>query len=64
LAPNSSAFLQALLAAETHLNEGQFLLEEQVLNKAKSLIYCAGTRKSTISKRKDRMNTKVNLNKR
>jgi hypothetical protein len=38
------------LAADAHLAEGQFLLEEQTLNKAKSLIYRAGTRKPTISK--------------
>jgi hypothetical protein len=37
-------------AAEAHLAEGQFLLEEQTLNKAKSLMYRAGTRRRTISK--------------
>jgi hypothetical protein len=34
LAPNTSTFLQTL-AAEAHLAGGQFLLEEQTLNKAK-----------------------------
>jgi hypothetical protein len=38
------------LEAEAHLAEGQFLVEEQILNKAKSLIYREGTRRSTISK--------------
>jgi hypothetical protein len=31
--------LQTTLAAEAHLAEGQFLLEEQTLNIEKSLIY-------------------------
>jgi hypothetical protein len=38
------------LAADAHLAEGQFLHEEQTLNKAKSLMYPAGTRRSTVSK--------------
>jgi hypothetical protein len=38
------------LAADAHLAEGQFLLEEETLNNAKSLIYRAGTRRPTISK--------------
>jgi hypothetical protein len=38
LAPDMSASLQATLAAHGHLGEGQFLSEEQTLNKAKSLI--------------------------
>jgi hypothetical protein len=50
LAPNTSTFLQTTLAADAHLAEGQFLLEEQTLNKAKSLIYEAGTRRTAISK--------------
>jgi hypothetical protein len=49
LAPNTSKFLQTL-AADAHLAEGQFLLEGQTLNKEKSLIYRAGTRRPTISK--------------
>jgi hypothetical protein len=44
-APNTSTF-----AADAHLAEGQFVLEEQTLNIAKSLIYRAGTRRPTISK--------------
>jgi hypothetical protein len=34
-----SKSLQTTLAAEAHLAEGQFLLEEQTLNIEKSLIY-------------------------
>jgi hypothetical protein len=49
-APNTSTSLQTTLAADAHLAEGQFLLEEQTLNKAKSLIYRTGTRRPTISK--------------
>jgi hypothetical protein len=37
-APNTSTSLQTTLAADAHPAEGQFLLEEQTLNKAKSLI--------------------------
>jgi hypothetical protein len=50
LAQNISTFLQTTLAAEAHLAEGQFVLEEQKLNKAKSLMYREGTRKPAISK--------------
>jgi hypothetical protein len=39
LASNTSTFLQTTLASEAHLAERQFLLEEQTLNKAKSLMY-------------------------
>jgi hypothetical protein len=45
-----SKSLQTTLAAEAHLAEGQFLLEEQTLNIEKSLIYRTGTRKPTVSK--------------
>jgi hypothetical protein len=51
LHPNTSKFLQTTLAADAHLAEGQFLQEKQTLNNAKSLIYQAGTRRSTIFKR-------------
>jgi hypothetical protein len=51
LVPNTSTPLQITLAAEAHLAEGQFLPEEQTLNKAKSMIYRAGTRRPTVSKR-------------
>jgi hypothetical protein len=54
LVPNTSVFLQTTLAAESHLAKGQFLLE-QILNKAKSLIYRAGTRRPAISKTEDRI---------
>jgi hypothetical protein len=50
LAPNTPVFLQTTVAAEAHLAEGQYLLEEQTLNKAKSLMYRAGTQRPTISK--------------
>jgi hypothetical protein len=49
LAPSTSTFLQTL-AADAHLEEGQFLLEKQTLNKAKSLMYREGTRRPAISK--------------
>jgi uncharacterized membrane protein YcgQ (UPF0703/DUF1980 family) len=49
-APNTSTSLQTKLAADAHLAEGQFLLEQQTLNKAKSLIYRTGTRRPIISK--------------
>jgi hypothetical protein len=49
-APNTSTSLQTTLAADAHLAEGQFLLEEQTLNIAKSLIYRARNRRPTISK--------------
>jgi hypothetical protein len=45
-----STSLQTTLAADAHLAEGQFLIEEQILNNAKSLIYQAGIRRTTISK--------------
>jgi hypothetical protein len=38
------------IAAEAHLAEGQYLLGEQTLNKVKSLMHRAGTRRPTISK--------------
>jgi hypothetical protein len=49
-APNTSTSLQTTLATDAHLAEGQFLLEEQTLDNAKSPIYRAGTRRPTISK--------------
>jgi hypothetical protein len=42
--------LQTTLAAEAHLEEGQFLQEEQTLNNAKSRIRQAGTRRPTVSR--------------
>jgi hypothetical protein len=38
LVPNTSTSLQTTLAVDAHLEEGQFLHEEQTLNKAKSLM--------------------------
>jgi hypothetical protein len=55
LAPNTSTFLQTTLAAEERLAEGQFLLEEQTLNKAESVMYRAGTRRPATSKQKERI---------
>jgi hypothetical protein len=52
LAPKSSTSLQTILAAEAHLAEGQFFLQEQILNKSKSLEYQTGTRRPTVPKRK------------
>jgi hypothetical protein len=43
LALNTSTFLQTTLAADAPLAAVQFLLEEQTLNKAKSLMYREGT---------------------
>jgi hypothetical protein len=50
LFPNASTFLQTKLAAE-----GQFLLEKQMSNEEQSMIYRAGTRGPTVSKKKDRI---------
>jgi hypothetical protein len=38
LGSKTSTALQTTLAAEAHLAEGQILLEEQTLNKGKSLV--------------------------
>jgi hypothetical protein len=51
LTPNASTSLRTTLEAEAHLSEGQFLLEEQTLNNAKSLMYREGTGRPAISKR-------------
>jgi hypothetical protein len=50
LDPNTSTSLslQRTLAADAHPAEGQFLHGEQTLNRAKSLIYRAGTRRPII----------------
>jgi hypothetical protein len=50
LVPVTPTSLQAILTAEAHLAEGQFLLEKQTLNKAKSLIQQAGTQRPTVFK--------------
>jgi hypothetical protein len=50
LALITSISLQTTLAAEAHLAEGQYLLEELTLNKVKSLMHRARTRRPTISK--------------
>jgi hypothetical protein len=56
--------LQTTLAADAHPAEGQFLLEEQTLNNAKSLIYRAGTRTPTnFQNRRADFETTVNLSK-
>jgi hypothetical protein len=59
-APNTSTSLQRTLVADAHLAEGQFLLGEQTLNNAKSLIYRAGTRRPTISKAEGHNATNLN----
>jgi hypothetical protein len=46
-----STSLQTTVAAEAHLAEGQNFLEEQILNREKFVIYQAGPRRPTISKR-------------
>jgi hypothetical protein len=45
-----STSLQTTVAVEAHLAEGQFLLEKQTLNEAKSLIYREGIQRPTVSK--------------
>jgi hypothetical protein len=55
-----STFPQTTLAADAHLAEGQFLLEDQTLNKAKSLMYRAGTRRPTIFKTEGQNNSNNN----
>jgi hypothetical protein len=54
LAPNTSVSLQTTLAVDAHLAEGYILHEEQTLNKAKSPMYRAGTRRKQFPKEKDR----------
>jgi cysteine synthase len=50
LVPNTSTSLRTRLGAYKNLIEGQFLIEEQALNKAKSQIYRAGTQRTIVSK--------------
>jgi hypothetical protein len=50
-----SELLQTTVAANEHLPEGQFLIEEQTLDKVKCLGHRAGTRGPTVS-RKEREN--------
>jgi hypothetical protein len=47
--PNTSTSLQATLAADAHLAEGEFPLEEKSLNAETSVIYRVATRKPTVS---------------
>jgi hypothetical protein len=42
--------MQTTTAAEAHLAKGQFLLEEREMNKAKFLMYRAGTPSPRVSK--------------
>jgi hypothetical protein len=42
--------MQTTLAADVHLAEGLFLHMEETVNKTKSRIHLAGTRRPTISK--------------
>jgi hypothetical protein len=58
---NMSSSQKATFAAEARLAEGQFLTEEQALNKATSLIYGAMT--NSFQNRRTEFRTKVNLNK-
>jgi hypothetical protein len=51
LFPNTSASLKIILAAEAHIAERIFLVEEQALNTDNSLTHGAGTRRP-ITKRK------------
>jgi hypothetical protein len=62
--PNMSTSLQTTLAAEAHLAEGQFLLQEQTLNIEKSLIYRTGAPKTnSFQNRRAKFRPTVNLRK-
>jgi hypothetical protein len=61
LVPHVSVSIQTTLSAEVHL-ERQFLLEEQRLNKERSMINRVGTLKQ-FQIAKDGIRTKCNLNK-
>jgi hypothetical protein len=64
LVPNTSPSLQTRLAAEAHLAEGQFLLEEQKLNIDECLVCQAETgRPDSFQKGSVEFRTKRNLNK-
>jgi hypothetical protein len=53
LVRNISTFPRIILAAEEHLAEGRFVPAEGTLNSEKSLIHGTGTRRLTISKRRN-----------
>jgi hypothetical protein len=50
LTQNISISLQTTSAAEAHLADRHFLLDEQTSNKAKFLAYRPGTKRSAVSK--------------
>jgi hypothetical protein len=62
LVPNTAASLKTY-AAETHLAEGQFLREEQILNIEKSLSYTEKELEDQGFQNRTGFRTKVNLNK-
>jgi hypothetical protein len=64
LVPNWSVSLPTTLPAETHIGEEQFVLEEQILNTEKYVIYLTGTRRPVVSPTgRTKFRIKVNLNK-
>jgi hypothetical protein len=46
---------QTVSAAETHISDGQFLLQEQIFNVEKFLIYRAGIEDQQFPKENDRI---------
>jgi hypothetical protein len=52
-----------MLSVEVHLAEGQFLLEEQTLNKEKSDMLSRKSMNNIIQKRRAEFIIKINLNK-
>jgi hypothetical protein len=64
LVPNTSTSLQAKLATEAHLAEGQFLPDEQTLNiERKFDIKSRNSKTNSFQKRGAEFRTKINLNK-
>jgi hypothetical protein len=64
LVPNNTTSSQITLTAEAHLVDGRDLLEQQILNIEKSLIYRAGNRRPAVSKKKTtECRTKLHLKK-
>jgi hypothetical protein len=61
--PNMSTSLQTTLAAEAHLAEGQFLLEEQTLNIKVSDISNRNPKTNSFQNRRAKFRPTVNLRK-
>jgi hypothetical protein len=63
LIPDTSASLYTTSAAEAHLSEGQFLLQELTLDKPVSDILNRNSKTNVFQNRKTEFRTKVNLKK-